>query len=160
MRNRSIEIISGGQTGADRGALMAALDRGVPCGGWCPEGRKAEDGSVPAFFPVRVLAGADYPERTLKNVLDSDATCIVRFTALDPGSKLAAAACRREDKPYVYLDAHDIDTQDAARKLLEFVRENDVSKLNISGPMASLHPAAETWTRAAVRVFLIALNGR
>ena len=38
------KIVSGAQTGADRGALDAALARGVPIGGWVPAGRRAEDG--------------------------------------------------------------------------------------------------------------------
>ena len=38
-----MRIISGGQTGVDRAALDLALERGLPCGGWCPKGRRAED---------------------------------------------------------------------------------------------------------------------
>ena len=41
------KIISGAQTGADRGGLDAALERGFPIGGWVPRGRKAEDGTIP-----------------------------------------------------------------------------------------------------------------
>jgi hypothetical protein len=37
------KIVSGGQTGADRAALDWALFHKLPCGGWCPKGRKAED---------------------------------------------------------------------------------------------------------------------
>lgn len=155
-----IRIVCGGQTGSDRGAMLAALDRGIPLGGWCPDGRKAEDGTIPVFFPLRELPGADYPERTLRNVLDSDATCIVRFHDVDAGSKLAAAACRREGKPYTYLDAHQLDSDDAAEALARFVSENDVRVLNISGPRASAHPAAESWTRAALRACLAALQAR
>ncbi|MEM7278211.1 MAG: putative molybdenum carrier protein [Pseudomonadota bacterium] len=157
---RDIRIISGGQTGSDRGALMAALDRGVPCGGWCPADRKAEDGLIPSIYPVRELANADYPERTLRNVLDSDATCIIRFTTVDAGSKLAAAACRREKKPYLYLDAHDTDTDEAGVQLLAFIRENDITVLNVSGPRASAHPAAASWTRTVVRQCLSDIQAR
>jgi Circularly permutated YpsA SLOG family len=46
-------IVSGGQTGADRGALDAALEADVPCGGWCPRGRSAEDGTIPERYPLR-----------------------------------------------------------------------------------------------------------
>ncbi len=155
-----IRIVTGGQTGADRGALQAALDRGVPCGGWCPDGRQAEDGEIPAFFPVRELPGGDYAERTVRNARDADAICVVRFGETDPGSKLATAACRREDKPYLYLDAHETEADDAAMQLLEFVKSNNVKTLNVSGPRASLHPAAEAWTRAVLRTFLMALQDR
>ena len=47
-----MKIISGGQTGVDRGALDAALDAGVDCGGTCPSGRKAEDGIIPDTYPL------------------------------------------------------------------------------------------------------------
>ncbi|MEL7537269.1 MAG: putative molybdenum carrier protein [Pseudomonadota bacterium] len=153
-----LRIVCGGQTGTDRGAMLAALDRGVPIGGWCPDGRKAEDGPIPLFYPLRELPGSDYPERTLRNVLDSDATCIVRFDGVDAGSKLAAAACRREGKPYTYLDAHTIDSDDAAAELESFIREHKIKVLNVSGPRASAHPAAEAWTRAALRSCLTTLQ--
>src|SRR6476469_5517899 len=44
LTNKLLKVISGGQTGVDRGALDAALALQVECGGWCPEGRLAEDG--------------------------------------------------------------------------------------------------------------------
>jgi hypothetical protein len=63
----SLIIISGGQTGVDRGALDAGLELGAPCGGWCPDGRKAEDGPIPDRYPLDELKGAGYPEPTRCN---------------------------------------------------------------------------------------------
>jgi hypothetical protein len=40
------KIVSGGQTGADRAALDFSIEHGISHGGWCPRGRKAEDGPI------------------------------------------------------------------------------------------------------------------
>ena len=66
-----IKIVSGGQTGADRGGLEAAIYCGVPHGGWCPKGRKAEDGHIPGKYNLREMDTADYLARTKANVLDA-----------------------------------------------------------------------------------------
>ena len=79
-----ITIISGGQTGVDRGALDAALAMGTPCGGWCPEGRMADDGIIADKYPLQELAGAGYRQRTRQNVADSDATLIIYFDFIAP----------------------------------------------------------------------------
>ncbi len=52
-QKRGFKIISGGQTGVDRAALDAALSLNIPCGGWCPKGRKAEDGIIPPEYPSK-----------------------------------------------------------------------------------------------------------
>jgi hypothetical protein len=68
------KIVSGGQTGADRAALDWALSHQLPCGGWCPKGRKAEDGPIEAKYPLKESPSASYLQRTEWNVRDSDAT--------------------------------------------------------------------------------------
>ena len=40
--NPGLKIVSGGQTGVDVAALDVALALGLPCGGWCPRGRRTE----------------------------------------------------------------------------------------------------------------------
>jgi hypothetical protein len=90
------KIVSGGQTGVDRGALDAALRVGFPCGGWCPQDRKAEDGPIPDRYPLVVLPGAGYRQRTLKNVKDSDGTVIIYANTLSGGTKLTRDFCQRE----------------------------------------------------------------
>ena len=145
------KVVSGGQTGVDRGALMAALDRGVPCGGWCPEGRKAEGGRIPDVFPVTPLPGGDYVARTLRNVVDSDGTVIIYFGELEGGTKLTRDICRREGKRVLLLDADEIDTDDAAAKIAEFAKAYRIGTLNVAGPRASRQPAAAAWTRLVLR---------
>ena len=75
------KVISGGQTGADRGALEAALKAGFAYGGLVPKGRLAEDGCVPAKFAAMVEADTeDYRFRTRWNAEHSDATLILAFS--------------------------------------------------------------------------------
>src|ERR1700727_1579159 len=94
------KIISGGQTGVDRGALDAALEAQFPCGGWCPADRAAEDGPIPAHYPLKLLALGGYSERTRQNVLDSDGTAIMYRSTLTGGTLLTRNLCRRAGKPY------------------------------------------------------------
>jgi hypothetical protein len=47
------KIVSGGQTGADRAALDFAIDHDILHGGWCPAGRKAEDGPIDGSFRLK-----------------------------------------------------------------------------------------------------------
>ena len=48
-------IVSGGQTGADRGALDFAIEHGYTHGGWTPNGRRTEDGIVPLKYQLAEL---------------------------------------------------------------------------------------------------------
>ena len=63
-------IISGGQTGVDRAALDVAMELGIPCGGWCPKGRRAEDGRIPGHYPLQEASSKEYPLRTRLNVFN------------------------------------------------------------------------------------------
>jgi hypothetical protein len=133
-------IISGGQTGADRAALDAALDAGFPCGGWCPRGRRAEDGPLPARYPLRELDSPNYRDRTHRNVLDSDATAIIAFGPLTGGSALTRDFAEQAGKPVLVIDADAHTADEAAERLHVFVEDNSVETLNAAGPRASGQP--------------------
>ena len=135
-RNR-IKVITGGQTGVDRGALDAALDLKLECGGWCPEGRLAEDGPIPEQYPVQELAGGDYRDRTRKNVIDSDGSAIIYFGEIEGGTESTLDDCVQLAKPYQLINGAGTQPGQAAKQIAEFVRERGVQTLNIAGPRAS-----------------------
>jgi hypothetical protein len=132
-----VKIISGGQTGVDRAALDAALAVGFACGGWCPADRNAEDGPIPDRYPMSLLAGGGYRQRTLKNVQDSDGTAILFKQSLTGGTKLTRDSCIREKKPFIVLDATQISVERASAAIVRFIAENEISVLNVAGPRLS-----------------------
>lgn len=131
------KIVSGGQTGVDRGALDAALAADFPCGGWCPKDRAAENGRIPDHYPMTLLSGGGYRQRTVKNVLDSDGTAIVFYESLKGGTLFTHDVCRREHKPYIVLDATRISESGAAAAIVRFIREHEIQVLNVAGPRLS-----------------------
>ncbi len=145
-KQTALAIVSGGQTGVDQGALDAALDRGVRCGGWCPEGRRSETGMIPARYPVHELVGSDYCERTRQNVVDSDGTAIIFDAVLEGGTRLTAEYCGQEGKPHVLIDAATLSRSESVDRLGSFIRDNDIEVLNVAGPRASKWRGAHAYT--------------
>lgn len=131
------KIVSGGQTGVDRGALDAALAAHFPCGGWCPEGRQSEEGPIPHIYPLLVLEGSGYRQRTLKNVQDSDATLILFTGSLTGGTKLTRDLGLRESKAVLAVDAAELSEARAIDVVESFIVEKNIGVLNVAGPRAS-----------------------
>ena len=144
-------VVSGGQTGVDRGALDAALSLGVPCGGWCPAGRAAEDGVIPARYPVMALPDAGYDARTVKNVEDSDGTLIIAFGRASGGTARTIDVCRKLARPHLLVDATTVILEEAVCRAVRFVREEDIRRLNVAGPRASGEPRGYEYACSLVR---------
>lgn len=135
-----MRIISGGQTGVDRAALDVALDLEMPCGGYCPRGRKAEDGVIPQQYPLQSLSSANYRDRTLKNLLEADATLIFHNGKLTWGTRLTVDMCREYCKPYQTIDASVRIRQQAVELSLMFIDANHFRTVNVAGPRKSQWP--------------------
>lgn len=130
----AIKIVSGGQTGVDRAALDAARSLGVACGGWCPRGRRAEDGRVPARYPLKEAPSVDYAVRTEWNVRDSDATLILAKVPLSGGTRLTREVCKRLKKPCLVVDPTE---PGSLRKAKAWVTRMELEVLNVAGPRAA-----------------------
>jgi CheY-like chemotaxis protein len=134
-----LKIISGGQTGADRAALDFAIKNGIPHGGWCPKGRKAEDGPIDARYQLKETPSIDYLQRTEWNVRDSDGTVIFSIGEhLTGGSLKTLNFAQREEKPWRILSATAIEY--APERLCKFIEDNHIKVLNVAGPRASKEP--------------------
>jgi hypothetical protein len=132
-----MRIISGGQTGVDRAALDVAIELGIPCGGWCPAGRRAEDGPIHPRYPLRETPEIDPAQRTAWNVLHADATLILSPLPLGGGTLLARRIAHRRGKPYL-VAAPDPSSTEVVRDWLDGFPLRAV--LNVAGPRESEAP--------------------
>jgi predicted Rossmann fold nucleotide-binding protein DprA/Smf involved in DNA uptake len=128
------KLVSGGQTGVDRAALDVALRLGIPCGGWCPRGRRAEDGTIPPRYPLVETPQARYPQRTEWNVRDSDGTLVIHAGPPRGGTALTARLARRRDKPVLCVD---LDAHPQAGTITEWIAAHAIAVLNVAGPRES-----------------------
>jgi hypothetical protein len=131
------KIVSGGQTGVDRAALDVALELGLPCGGWCPRGRRAEDGPLPERYPLCETASAAYPARTALNVREADGTLILTRGEPDRGTALTARLAEHSGKPYLALD---LTQRPEPKQVLIWATAHGVRILNVAGPRESSQP--------------------
>jgi RimJ/RimL family protein N-acetyltransferase len=132
-----LKIVSGGQTGVDRAALDWALANGIEHNGWCPHGRKAEDGAIPVRYQLKETPSANYVQRTEWNVRDSDATVIISLKpVLASGSQKTLDFARKQRKPCLVLSRSAL-RQNAGSVLQRFVQDHKIKILNIAGPRES-----------------------
>ncbi|AOY02208.1 hypothetical protein BJP62_05175 [Jeongeupia sp. USM3] len=130
-------IVSGGQTGADRGALDFAITHGYTHGGWAPRGREAEDGVIPAKYQLIELTDGGYRQRTRRNVEDSDGTLIINLGELDGGTKATRIFAEQMGKPCLIVQLDAGVTVEVASSVLAWLREHAIRTLNVAGPRES-----------------------
>lgn len=133
------KIISGGQTGADIGGLLFALETGIPCTaninkGFKPESRKVK---IPKTCDVNIVSNETdkkgIKEKRRYNVDNSDFTIIFtnKAVAESKDSKASLSHAINEDKPYVVIQDSELPNH-----IVTKFRKNCVKKdciLNITG---------------------------
>lgn len=138
------KIISGGQTGVDRGALDAAIELGLEHGGWCPMGRIAEDQFIPTRYALRQTDSEKYADRTERNLLEADGTLILYRRELSGGTDLTRHLCTRHRRPLMLVDLEQAWESTAIR---QWLLQHQIKTLNVAGPRESMSPGIAAQTR-------------
>ena len=131
-------IVSGGQTGVDRAALDFALRHNIPCGGWCPAGRCAEDGPISTQYPLTETPTREYAERTEWNVRDSDGTLILTMGPPTSGTACTVEWAKQYARPCFVVDFSD--PEDTVSSVHAWMNKYVIRKLNVAGPRESKTP--------------------
>lgn len=142
-------IISGGQTGVDRGALEAAAYLGLDRGGFAPRGWRAEDGEIPEWYRLGMSQSAspDYEVRTRANVEASGGTLIIaRTLPLSGGTALTRWLCKH------FMHPLHIATQDEPldQRFIRWLISHNINTLNVAGPRESKDPGIQAMSRDAL----------
>lgn len=144
------KIISGGQTGADQGALDAAIALGVEHGGWIPKGRKTEIGPLPKKYHLKEMVSPSYPKRTEKNVLDSQGTLILTNGRLTGGSSLTKKYAVQHGLPWLHVNLDKVAIPEAIDMVKCWVKENRIKALNVAGSRESKSPGIHDSTHSII----------
>jgi hypothetical protein len=133
-------VVSGGQTGVDRAALDWAINYHVAHGGWCPHGRRAEDGRIAERYQVVETESAGYAERTKRNVRESDATLILNAGPLEGGTLLTQRIAASAGKPCLVIRLDAPERAVEVQRVLEWLGSDAFLTLNVAGPRERSRP--------------------
>jgi hypothetical protein len=151
----SVKIVSGGQTGVDRAALDVALALDLPHGGWCPRGRRAEDGPIGPEYALVETESAEYPVRTERNIIDSDGTLIIFRGRMVGGTSLTRKLANKHKKP---VFSANLALPPAVDAICRWLSDNQISILNVAGPRESTSPGIYRQAEALLRQLLSRLR--
>lgn len=142
------KVISGGQTGADMGGLLAARNLGIPTGGVAPLDWHTEDGPQPKLllsFGLFQCSNPGYLARTRANVQLSDGT-IIFGDMKGGGSLFTLNQCTELEKPWIpmhlvpFIPTHQYD-------FLDWLVAHDIQTLNVAGNRESKNPGIQEKVR-------------
>lgn len=156
------KVISGGQTGADQGALQAARAAGIATGGTAPKGYRTERGSMRELlqgtYGLAESASEDYPPRTEQNVLAADATLILSHDHQSAGTLATLRFCKKHRKDY-YITTPELMN---AWEIFQFVRDRFKTPgvLNVAGNRESSFPGIQQKTDVLLQCVFHHLQGK
>ena len=156
------KIVSGGQTGADRGGLDAAIWCEMPYGGWIPKGRKAEDGVIPHKYEgLKETLSDDYLARNEANVIDSDVTLVFCLGLPTGGSKKTVVFAKKHGKPCRAVNLCE-DKDETLERICGFIfgLSGASGVVNVAGSRESKSPGIERAVGDMMTEVISRMNGR
>ena len=136
-------IISGGQTGADYGGMLAAADLGITLTGFMPRGFRTEAGPRPEYAMLGLVEddSLHYQPRTIKNVQMAEG--IAMFGNMQSaGSRLTVQTAISLGKPLI--------SNPSADALRAWIERHDIKVLMIAGNRESVNPGIGERVRTIV----------
>jgi hypothetical protein len=131
------KIISGGQIGADQGALDAAIKYSFPYGGWIQKGRKIQSGILPDKYKLKEMTVAGFKEKIEQNVIDSDGTVIISHGDFSGGADYSQKMAEKHNRPCLHIDLEKTPPFIASPEINTWIIDHNIEVLNVTGSKAS-----------------------
>lgn len=140
---RMLKVISGGQTGADQGGLLGAVDAGFDTGGYAPKNFLTEKGPDPSLARFGMIdSGLDYVGRTRMNAAEADVTFWFG-TGDSRGFFATRRECKNAGKSFV--------VEPTSEHISTYIKEHNCHIINIAGNRESLSPGTCDRVRKIIR---------
>lgn len=156
VRSHVSKVVSGGQTGGDLGALIAAKTMGLETGGWAPKGWRTDIGPNPELGSVYGLLqhrSSAYPPRTEANVRDSDGTLIFGKTN-SPGCTFTRRCCLSLGQPVFVVAWHTGRVIPDPEAAIAWLIGERIEVLNVAGNRESKNPGIQDAIGSFLRLIL------
>lgn len=135
-----LKIISGGETGAERAALDAAIKWGIPYSGWVRRGRKTGDGILPEAYDLQEMPTTSTFQWTKQNVLYANGTVIFSHGKLVDEMASMETMVKLNSRPLLHVDFDRMGVFEAAQLVYVWIREHKIKILNVTGTVAGKDP--------------------
>jgi hypothetical protein len=162
------KIISGGQTGADIGGILAAKQLGIPTGGTLPKGWRTLEGPHPEYAELYQMTeheSPNYPPRTYQNVKDSDGTIRIAQKIDSAGEKMTLEAIIKYGKPHFDVHVDDphqltISEQYGPQVAADWIIRNNIKVLNVAGNSEQTAPGIQEFAKSYIGAVIKILQSK
>jgi hypothetical protein len=126
------------------------MERGIQHGGYCPQGRIADDGVIPERYNLTETPETESFAPIFRNVEESDATVIITLVGgLKGGSLEIARHAREAGKRCIELSQ--ADRFDSSAALRGFAKVEAIRILNVAGSREGEEPGIYEFTQTLLR---------
>lgn len=159
-------ILSGGQTGADYGGLLAAKSLGIATGGVAPKGFRTENGPRPDLgieFGLVESESDSYPPRTRENIRLCDVCILIASDFSATGTSLTKRIAIEFGKPVFevsyssreFINRVNLSESYLIKDIRTWLRCHKPSTINVAGNRESKARGIEQFTYNLIRsIFL------
>jgi len=128
------KIISCGRPGAEQAALDAAIKLGIAFGGWLPHGSDPVFVTESDKYNRTELSSGQQREANKTNIRKSDGTLLLSHGVMGFDTHEIENTTRRYSSPLLQVDLNQINAFNAAAMINDWIMENTISVLHVSGP--------------------------